>query len=73
MARPNLFDFATSELSQDAFFCWLLAWADARYSEQDPALHRTGRSLLNALLAKHGEKLNETSSVDIKQQHYHRQ
>lgn len=22
---PNLFDFATSELSQDAFLCWLLS------------------------------------------------
>jgi hypothetical protein len=70
MVHPNLFDFATSELSQDAFFCWLLAWADARYSQEDPALHRAGRSLLNALLAKHDERLSETSSVQIKQQHY---
>jgi len=25
---PNLFRFATSELSQDAFICWLASWAD---------------------------------------------
>lgn len=25
--RPNLFDYATSELSQDAFICWLVACA----------------------------------------------
>nr|WP_260390277.1 hypothetical protein [Ornithobacterium rhinotracheale] len=28
--KPNLFQYATSELSQDAFLCWLIAWADAR-------------------------------------------
>lgn len=27
---PNLFEFATSELSQDAFLCWLASWADVR-------------------------------------------
>ena len=27
MALPNLFHYATSELSQDAFLCWMLAWA----------------------------------------------
>ena len=25
--KPNLFKYATSELSQDAFICWLLEWA----------------------------------------------
>ncbi|MCF6267682.1 MAG: PD-(D/E)XK nuclease family protein [Desulfuromusa sp.] len=24
--EPNIFDFATGELSQDAFICWLLSW-----------------------------------------------
>lgn len=28
MATPNLFNYATSELSQDAFILWLLAWAN---------------------------------------------
>mgnify|MGYP000980912548 FL=1 len=28
MERPNLFSFATSELSQDAFICWLVSWAN---------------------------------------------
>jgi hypothetical protein len=26
--EPNIFDFATGELSQDAFICWLLNWLD---------------------------------------------
>lgn len=27
MKKPSLFDYATSELSQDAILCWLLEWA----------------------------------------------
>lgn len=26
MNKPNLFDYATSELSQDAFICYILAF-----------------------------------------------
>jgi len=69
MPHPNLFQFATSELSQDAFLSWLLAWADIRCSEKDPTLHRAGRSFLNALLEMHGEILNETSNVELHQQY----
>lgn len=38
--RPNLFTYATSELSQDAFICWLAAWADPKFKDADPALHQ---------------------------------
>jgi hypothetical protein len=27
MNTPSLFRFATNELSQDAFICWLASWA----------------------------------------------
>ena len=37
--RPNLFTYATAELLQDAFLCWLLAWADPSYRATDPTLH----------------------------------
>ena len=53
MAPPNLFDYATKELSQDAVICWLLAWAGAeakRKPEED--LRRCGRALVDALFAK---------------------
>jgi len=33
MTKPNLFKFATSELSQDAFICWLLAWNHTDFEE----------------------------------------
>ena len=35
MTTPNLFKFATSELSQDAFICWLLSWAKKDYEIQE--------------------------------------
>lgn len=28
---PNIFDYATKELSQDAFFTWLINWATPEY------------------------------------------
>ena len=28
MERNNIFNFATSELSQDAFICWLCNWVN---------------------------------------------
>jgi len=31
MDKPNIFSYATKELSQDAFIFWLLSWADPKY------------------------------------------
>ncbi len=53
MGKPNLFEFATKELSQDAFLCWLLAWAHPQH-RADGVLHRTGRAFLDRLLAAGG-------------------
>ena len=53
-ARPNLFDHATSELSQDAVLAWLLSWADQGAAQHDGALHRLGQGFVSALLATHG-------------------
>ncbi len=39
MDRPNLFKFAPSELSQDAFICWLLSWATPELKINDDKLH----------------------------------
>jgi hypothetical protein len=57
MMRPNLFSYATSELSQDAVLCWLIAWADSRYADLDPALHAAGTALLSTILGKWGHAL----------------
>ena len=52
--RPNLFSYATKELSQDALICWLLAWADSRapHETEDEPLRQLGRMFLEALFAK---------------------
>jgi hypothetical protein len=47
-APPNLFDFATSELSQDAFICWLASWANPAL--KGTALHATATLFLDTLL-----------------------
>ena len=43
--RPNLFDYATSELSQDAVICWLVACA----AESTGDLQECGRAFVRAL------------------------
>lgn len=50
---PNIFNYATSELSQDAFICWALEYANKEGSE----LHNFGQDLLTALIARYNEKL----------------
>ena len=46
---PNLFDFATGELSQDAFLCWLSEWGNADLSSVDDALNRVSREFLTMM------------------------
>ena len=54
VSSPNLFDFATKELSQDAVICWLIAWAGAETNGKLPEeeLRLCGRALLEALFSK---------------------
>lgn len=51
---PNLFDYATSELSQDAALCWCIAWADSRNATVDPAMHAIGRDLIGSMFSAAG-------------------
>ncbi|MGZ8190954.1 MAG: PD-(D/E)XK nuclease family protein [Methylococcaceae bacterium] len=52
LTQPNLFKFATSELSQDAFICWLLSWENPEYQSVDANLHQCGMELVKALAQK---------------------
>ncbi|MCW3785499.1 PD-(D/E)XK nuclease family protein [Plebeiibacterium sediminum] len=70
ISKPNIFNFATSELSQDAILVWLLIWAESTYKETDNALHQIGQSLLQALLNTKKIKLSTIDSMVIKQQFY---
>jgi len=43
---PNIFAFATKELSQDAFICWLVSWVNC---DENPAMQRCGREFVALL------------------------
>jgi hypothetical protein len=63
--QPNLFSFATSELSQDAFICWLLSWANPRIVDPDEELSQVSKAFIGALFAKH-RKSAPSSIKEIK-------
>ena len=61
MERNNIFDFATSELSQDAFICWCLNWLNYKGSEL--------RALAVDLLKEFGEEdVSDNQEILIKRQ-----
>jgi len=64
--KPNLFDWATSELSQDAFLCWLFEWSKLKYKKLDIKLHEISSKLILDFL---GGYVKELKSVDVKKQY----
>lgn len=71
--RPNIFHYATKELSQDAVICWLIAWADtgAASGPADEQLHQLGRRFLDALFDKWRDwpvEIGDAVSVKIHRQ-----
>lgn len=68
---PNLFHYATKELSQDAFICWLLAWADKSHAADTTGMHQAGLLLLNAMLKKHNKPCVSLPNIEIKRQEKH--
>lgn len=68
MERNNIFNFATSELSQDAFICWLCNWVnfdDNDLSEDEKKLKVLATDFIEKIS---GEKL-EDRKVNIKRQY----
>ena len=54
MTSPNLFEYATKELSQDAMICWLIDWAGTE-TDGEPEkeeLRQCGRAFVEALFQK---------------------
>ena len=72
MTTPNLFKFAISELSQDAFICWLLSWADQDYqtgSDKHKALNKIATSVLALFFKKAGNSLpSRIDKIVVKRQ-----
>jgi hypothetical protein len=74
MNPPNLFSFATSELSQDAVFAYILSWADKAYSDSPEyrELHGLGKDLLKAFVKSaagavgEADLLEDRDSLEVK-------
>ena len=49
---PNVFSFATSELSQDAMFSWIIQWSDPRYKNKDHSLHEVACEFVRLLIGQ---------------------
>jgi hypothetical protein len=69
MKKPNIFKYATSELSQDAFIAWLLEWASPENKLQDELLYKIGLDFLGSLLAKQNILIDKISKLEIKTQY----
>ena len=69
MAKPNLFEYAPSELSQDAVLCWLAAWARPEAAAEDHELHQLGLRYVGRLLETHGRSPIAISSLEVKRQY----
>jgi hypothetical protein len=66
----NLFNFATSELSQDAILCWLLSWNDQKKFSlnKNEELRKVSNNLILLFLHQH-DKYKSITSKDIEYIH----
>ena len=73
MNVPNLFKYATSELSQDAIICYLLEWAKEEHKENDVQLHILATNFLDSLFEKFKDihKPEKYKKIEIKKQYKH--
>lgn len=53
--KNNLFEYATSELSQDAFICWLASYAHGK-AEKDAVLNECARKMLEMFVPEFKDK-----------------
>lgn len=69
MLKPNLFSYATSELSQDAVLCWLLDWANPEFQKIDPLLHAVGTRFIKTIFDKCEKVLPQIAGIKVKNQY----
>ncbi|MEH6943366.1 PD-(D/E)XK nuclease family protein [Bacillus sp. JJ722] len=62
---PNLFEFATSELSQDAFLCWLLSWSQDKYQSMESELHKIAVDFITLIFAQHNAEVPIIKKIEI--------
>ena len=57
--KPNIFNIATKELSQDAFITWLLQWGSKENAVFDKELQKCGAEFAAKLIKKQFKDFNE--------------
>lgn len=65
--NPNIFNYATKELSQDAFLCWLLMWGNKEAKEADLDLKHLADKFIYTL-TKELDFNDEIKSVEVYKQ-----
>ncbi|MDH5415465.1 MAG: hypothetical protein OEW87_15110, partial [Flavobacteriaceae bacterium] len=69
MNYPNIFSYATSELSQDAFICWILSWAAPEYEKSDDGLYKCANKFISIFFKKHGICMpSKVEKIEIRKQ-----
>ncbi|MGL6024897.1 MAG: PD-(D/E)XK nuclease family protein [Cetobacterium sp.] len=66
--RPNIFKFATSELSQDAFICYVLDYYNANWKTKHVLEHKFAKFFIHNLFKKLSIDNIEINSLEIKKQ-----
>jgi hypothetical protein len=63
---PNLFQWATSELSQDAFLCWLIDWTHPAYKGINPLLSKSAKAFIDLMTES---KIHSIETLSIERQY----
>ena len=69
MRATNLFSYATSELSQDAFICWLLSHASKDGWDEDPQLRECACEFLDNILQSKNFCFKASMRAEVKKQY----
>lgn len=67
--KPNIFNIATKELSQDAFITWLIQWADIGNQQYDNLLYNCGLDFVKRLIAtQYNDSIPEITRIEAGRQ-----
>ena len=70
ITSPNLFNWATKELSQDAFICWISEWSNPYLKEKNFYMNSVGKEFITQLLNKHSIVYTDLHSVEVFKQKF---
>ena len=63
MKTPNIFEISSKELSQDAFFAWLIRWGDPELKDENPNLFKAAQDFIRFLIASDEEHEIERARI----------